>query len=203
MSFSSNVDKGDKLTRLVKRLLENLWGIELLHEYAIPVGFNEDKRLHRFDLGCAEPKIIVECKHHVLTVSGNVPSAKIATWNEAMLYFVAAGAAYQKHFVLPKSGLEKETLGTLYMRRYGHLVPADVTIWEFDFQTSAARVLERTTKKPPNVAAALMEQHDAGEAVPKSRKIRELHASGHEYAEIARLLNVRYQFVHNVLGNKR
>lgn len=44
------------------------------------------KKKHSFDLGCKDKKI-VECKSHKWTSGGNIPSAKLNVWNEAMYYF--------------------------------------------------------------------------------------------------------------------
>ena len=55
----------------------------------LPIGHIK-KKGHKFDLGCSEQKVIIECKSHTWTESGNVPSAKITTWDQAMLYFFLA-----------------------------------------------------------------------------------------------------------------
>ncbi|WP_201087274.1 hypothetical protein [Serratia plymuthica] len=57
------------------------------------------KKSHRFDLGCAEQKILVECKSHRWTIGNNIPSAKLTVWNEAMFYFYSAPAEYRKNNV--------------------------------------------------------------------------------------------------------
>jgi len=99
----------------------------------IPVGFDKQKP-HRFDLVDHEAKVIIECKSHKWTVGGNVPSAKMTTWNEVMLYFSITSADYRKIlFVLrhprPRNG---ETLANYYLRTRGHLIPLGVELWEYD-----------------------------------------------------------------------
>src|SRR3989442_5845337 len=61
-------------------------GIKLSRNFAVDVGLSLKKK-HCFDLGAANPKIIVECKSHKWTAGANVPSAKMTVWNEAMYYF--------------------------------------------------------------------------------------------------------------------
>ncbi|WP_251405975.1 hypothetical protein [Metabacillus litoralis] len=66
----------------------------------------------------------MECKSHKWTSGGNVPSAKLTVWNEAMYYILLAPEDYRKFFIL-KDYSEKggETLGEYYIRAYGHLIP--------------------------------------------------------------------------------
>lgn len=100
----------------------------------VPVGINSASKLHAFDLGCEEQKILVECKSHRWTAGGNVPSAKMTTWNEAMYYFHAAPPDYRKLMVVLRDYSEKrnETLLEYYLRTHGHLVPDGVEFWEYD-----------------------------------------------------------------------
>lgn len=116
-------------------------GITLIGNFKIPLGIEENKKLHAFDLGCDETKIIVECKSHKWTTGNNVPSAKLTVWNEAMLYFIASPDEYRKiMFVLkdycPK---RKETLAEYYIRTYFHLIPKNVEFWEYDEEISEAK----------------------------------------------------------------
>ena len=109
--------------------------IHLESKFKLPVGVAEIKKLHAFDLGCEEQKIIVECKCHKWTApNDNVPSAKLTVWNEAMYYFLVAPQGYRKIlFVLRDvSERRRETLAEYYVRTYGHLIPEGVEIWEFD-----------------------------------------------------------------------
>lgn len=108
--------------------------VVLDREIKIPVGIEFITKVHAFDLGCLEQKIIVECKSHKWTTGGNVPSAKLTVWNEAMYYFVAVQGDYRKiMFVLRDySSKRGETLAEYYMRRYRHLIPSDVELWEYD-----------------------------------------------------------------------
>ena len=100
----------------------------------IPVGVNSIPKEHAFDLGYEKKKIIVECKSHKWTSDGNAPSAKLTVWNEAMYYFLAAPKGYRKNMFVLEHYSEKrsETLAQYYLRRYKHLVPEDVEIWEYN-----------------------------------------------------------------------
>ena len=74
----------------------------------------------------------MECKCHVWTEGGNAPSAKLTVWNEAMLYFSLAPPRYRKLLVLQRSLRASQSLAELYSKRYAHLIPDGVELWEFD-----------------------------------------------------------------------
>lgn len=110
-------------------------GINLEGDLKLPVGVAENKKLHAFDLGCEDQKIIVECKCHKWTApNDNVPSAKLTVWNEAMHYFLVAPQGYRKILFVLRDVSEKrqETLAEYYVRTHGHLIPEDAEIWEYD-----------------------------------------------------------------------
>lgn len=118
---------------------------KIIKDVALPIGL-EQKKNHRFDLGSpshAEDKIIIECKSHRWTSGDNVPSAKLTVWNEAMYYFHLAPAGYRKIFFILRdySNKRNETLGEYYIRTYGHLIPSDVEIMEYDEEHQIVRVL--------------------------------------------------------------
>jgi hypothetical protein len=109
-------------------------GIHVRRNFPIAIGVGTLKRPRKFDLGSDQPKIVVECKSHSWTEGGNAPSAKMATWNEAMYYFSLVPADYRKMMfvLLSRFDPESETLLTYYIRRFAHLIPEGVEIWEFD-----------------------------------------------------------------------
>ena len=118
----------------VARLSFEKRGIVLVPDFPVLIGASRAKKHRRFDLGSADPPVLVECKSHRWTVGSNVPSAKITVWNEAMLYFALAPANFRKIlFVLkdhsPSRGC---TLAEYYVRNYGHLIPDGVEIEEYD-----------------------------------------------------------------------
>ena len=108
-------------------------GMQLRRGLSVEIGIN-GRKPHNFDLGDLEKKVIVECKAHTWTEGGNVPSAKMTAWNQAMFFFHAAPANYRKIlFVLRDfSQMRQETLGQYYIRTNPHLIPKDVEVWEFD-----------------------------------------------------------------------
>ncbi|SIS62756.1 hypothetical protein [Salimicrobium flavidum] len=114
-------------------------------EVSLPVGVGERKKHHVFDLGSTVDgeKLIVECKSHKWTSGGNVPSAKVTVWNEAMYYFLLTPEDYRKVFFLLRDYSERrgETLGEYYIRRYGHLIPEDVEMMEYDEKDGSVRLL--------------------------------------------------------------
>lgn len=110
----------------------------------IEIGVSNRKlKLHAFDLGCEEKKILVECKSHKWTAGDNVPSAKLTVWNEAMYYFMASPKDYRKiMFVLKDYNKKRKvSLASYYIKKYGHLIPDDVEFWEFDENAKTAEKL--------------------------------------------------------------
>jgi hypothetical protein len=116
-------------------------GISLTRNFAVPVGVGTAKKLHRFDLGSEAPPVLVECKSHTWTQGGNMPSAKMTVWNEAMYYFHAAPASYRKIFFVLKHHRKDQSLAAYYLRTHGHLVPEGVELWEYDLEFSTAERL--------------------------------------------------------------
>ena len=108
-------------------------GTILQRGFVAPVGLSKSKD-RQFDLGSAEPPILIECKSHTWTTSGRVPSAKISVWNETMYYFHAAPKEYRKILFVLRSFSEKrgETLAEYYVRTHEHLIPDGVEVLEYD-----------------------------------------------------------------------
>ena len=113
-------------------------GVSLRRNYRIPIGLSKKKE-RQFDLGSDNPSVLVECKSHTWTMGGNVPSAKMTVWNEAMYYFLLAPSRFRKILFVLRDFNEKrsESLAEYYIRNYRHLITADVEIWEYDGVSSA------------------------------------------------------------------
>ncbi|RLA45829.1 MAG: hypothetical protein DRR42_18990 [Gammaproteobacteria bacterium] len=143
----SNAHVGRAFELAAQRFFESK-GLMLDLGVKIPVGIEGIKKDHAFDLGCLRQKIIVECKSHKWTSGGNVPSAKLTVWNEAMYYFVASPKDYRKiMFVLRDySSKRGEALAEYYLRTYTHLIPDDVEFWEYDEENQLAQRLEFNNK---------------------------------------------------------
>lgn len=112
-------------------------GIRLIRDFPLELGVHRNKKRHNFDLGSTDPKIIIECKSHRWTAGSKVPSAKMTTWNEVMLYFHIAPKDFKKVFFAlhDKRQTTRETLVSYYKRTYYHLIPKDVEFLEFDEST--------------------------------------------------------------------
>ena len=138
----SNAQAGRDFELAAQRFFQSM-GLSLDRDLRIPVGIGATTKDHAFDLGSLSRKVIVECKSHKWTTGGNVPSAKLTVWNEAMYYFVAAPRDYRKIlFVLRDySPKRDETLAGYYLRTYSHLMPSDVELWEYDEESRSARRL--------------------------------------------------------------
>ena len=108
-------------------------GISLEKSHGVQIGVSS-KRDRKFDLGSDDPPMLVECKSHTWTQGGNVPSAKITVWNEAMYFFLLAPEGFQKVLFVLRDFNERrsESLAEYYVRTHSHLIPGDVAVWEYD-----------------------------------------------------------------------
>jgi hypothetical protein len=126
----SNAHAGSEFERTAARKLAE-HGLSVIPNVAVAIGIGTHKKNHRFDLGGDDPAVIVECKSHTWTSGGNMPSAKITVWNEAMYYFSLAPDPFRKIFFVLKDVRRKESLAEYYVRLYRHLIPDDVEVWEY------------------------------------------------------------------------
>jgi hypothetical protein len=94
----SNAHAGREFEEVVLRLLRED-GLTLLPNFSLPIG-QRWQREHRFDLGSADPPVLVECKSLKWTSTGNVPMAKIHAMNEVMLHYHLAPAEFRKILVV-------------------------------------------------------------------------------------------------------
>ncbi|WP_324479239.1 hypothetical protein [Atribacter sp.] len=137
MGNSDNPRKGSDFEKRAKEFFMTE-GIVLESGFSIPIGFSSVKKAHKFDLGSHEPPILVECKCHSLTESGNSPSAKLSVWNEAIFYFMAAPNNYRKILFVLKSIKDGKSLAEHYIKSNRHLIPNGVEIWEYSPETGTA-----------------------------------------------------------------
>ena len=140
---SQNPSRGRAFEQRVGEHLKRK-GYDVNPGYEVEVSVNGRlKKSHRFDWGSGD--LLVECKAYSWTETGNNPSGKLATANEAMLYFVAAPTSFKKMLFMPKTekvGKRRPaTLVEYYVRGYRHLIPDGVEIYELDeSDLSATRV---------------------------------------------------------------
>ena len=119
-------------------------GLSLEKDFSVELGIANFTKAHKFDLASNAPPILVECKSHNWTETGNMPSAKVAVWNEAMYLFSLAPPTFQKIlFVLEaQHAKQKDTLAEYYMKVNRHLIPVDVETLEFSVTTKQARFIK-------------------------------------------------------------
>jgi len=139
-----NPATGRKFENLIKSFLQKE-GNDLKSDFEIPIGIEKSKKPHKFDLGSMQPPVIVECKAHTWTSGGNAPSAKMSVWNEAMYYFYCASPKFRKIFIVKYSEKNGESLLQYYIKRYPHLIPQGVELWEFDEKKH--KMIERKVDK--------------------------------------------------------
>ncbi len=138
MSNADNPGRGRKFEEFVLDCFAGR-GLHLRQDYSVHIGVASERKPKKFDLGCDDPATIVECKRHTWTSGGNAPSAKLTVWNEAMLIFLAAPVEYRKILAVLRHLRGGESLADHYVKRFSHLVPSGVEIWEFDQDTGASR----------------------------------------------------------------
>ena len=85
----SNTHAGSEFEDLVHDYFRGQ-GLTLVRGFTVQVGISEAKKPRRFDWGSESPAILIECKSHAWTAGGNIPSAKMTVWNEAMYCFYMA-----------------------------------------------------------------------------------------------------------------
>jgi hypothetical protein len=115
--------------------------LNLVPNFVVEVGVSDRKKKHRFDLGSADPPVLVECKSHTWTQTGNMPSAKMTVWNEAMYYFHVAPKNFRKIMFVLKHDRRGQSLASYYLHAHGHLIPDGVEVWEFDAETQTGERL--------------------------------------------------------------
>ncbi len=125
---SVNPKVGKAFEEKTRLIAEKLYGMPF-EEKAIEIG--DPPHPHNFDLVSSDNIIIIECKCYTWTDGGNVPSAKLATLDEAVLYLrsichparliIAMSYAYSE-----KRGI---TLAEYFCDKKGHLLD-DISVWE-------------------------------------------------------------------------
>lgn len=115
-------------------------GLSLTPSFLVSLGVSDLRKPHRFDFGSTEPAVLVECKSHNWTDSGNMPSAKVTVWNEAMYYFHLAPAHFKKILSVLEARHDRQskTLAEYYVHINGHLIPKEMGIIEFNPLTKSA-----------------------------------------------------------------
>ena len=116
---------------------------QLRFELEHPILIGVPAKPHKFDIVDESENIVIECKAYTYTSTGNIPSAKLTTLNEAVFYFSFLPSQTQKILVMayathPK---RKETLAEYYIRINEHLL-GDVKVWEFNPDVCEMRMIK-------------------------------------------------------------
>lgn len=136
---NSNKKKGDGFRDLAMPILEEELTTILKPE--VKISIEEPKIEHAFDLANENNSIVIECKNYTWTKAGNVPSAKVSTINEAVLYFTFLDTNVKKILCLKKSvHIKKQgSLEDYYVRTYGHLL-RDITVYEIEEDENTQKI---------------------------------------------------------------
>ena len=138
---SENPRIGREFQEKVKQWFETNAQLHFELEYPILIGL--PAKPHKFDIVDESENIVIECKAYTYTSTGNIPSAKLTTLNEAIFYFSFLPSQTKKILVMayathPK---RKETLAEYYVRINGHLL-GDEKVWEFNPDTCEMRMIK-------------------------------------------------------------
>lgn len=141
LSNSENPKKGRDFEEMVSQSLGERYKTSFKKQ-SINIGV--PPKAHNFDLVSEDGNIIVECKNYSWTETGNIPSAKIAFLNEAILYLSHAPVSSKKIIVLKKDNhlKRKESLAEYYVRTYFHLLDG-VMIMELDIKNMSIKEIKR------------------------------------------------------------
>jgi hypothetical protein len=128
-SNSDNPKVGKDFQRLALGLAMDYFGKNFIEEKTIDIGY--PPKPHKFDVVSEDGLIVMECKCYSWTESGNVPSAKMSTLDEAILYMNNIPYTAEKIIVL-KRALHPDrdiTLAEYFVEKKGHLM-RDISVWE-------------------------------------------------------------------------
>ena len=124
----------------VRLALEKLYKI-IFFEKSINIG--NPPKLHKFDAVSEDGSIVAECKSYTWTESGNIPSAKMAILNEAVLYLSNIPKGVKKIIVLKKDYCSKRkiSLAKYYFKTHNHLLQ-NISILELDLENMALNLIK-------------------------------------------------------------
>jgi len=134
----TNVQRGTEFVDTTRRVLTFALGVPL--DVEVPIGIGDPPKPHRFDLANSQHRIAIECKAFTWTRGDNIPSAKITTVREALLYLQWLPARWTKAVAMMRStrATHDESLAEYFVRLNAHLL-GDVSVLEVG--ESSVRVL--------------------------------------------------------------
>ncbi len=132
---------GKEFEKVVKEWAELYYDCEFESEK--PVEIENPCKPHKFDLVSKHGDIVIECKCYTWTESGNVPSAKLATLDEAILYMRSIEYPAKKIIALSYDFCEKKnmTLAKYFCEKKGHLLE-DISVWEIKDSENAILIYD-------------------------------------------------------------
>ena len=138
---SENPSVGKNFQDLSAKLIKEHFGKKFNQEVALDI--RNPSRAHKFDLVSEDNSIVAECKCYTWTEGKNNPSAKMATLNEAVLYFKLLPDTWKKVIVMKKSEHPKrgEMLADYYLRRYNFLLDG-IMIIEIDEDAKKIKIVK-------------------------------------------------------------
>ncbi len=130
-SNSENPGVGKAFQKVVKETMELYFACPFVEEKPVLIG--NPPTPHKFDVVSDDGNVIVECKCYTWTEGGNVPSAKLSTLDEAVLYMRSIPFKAKKIIAIKLAYNSKgtKTLAEYFCDKKGHLLE-DVEIWEID-----------------------------------------------------------------------
>ena len=137
---ADNPHIGKVFQETVKKAAERMCKCTFEDEVAIKIG--SPPTAHKFDLVSSDGHIIIECKCYTWTKSGNVPSAKLATLDEAVLYLINAPKDARKIIAMKKDVNNKngKTLASYYVEKKRYLL-GDIEIWEVEKRDNSDQII--------------------------------------------------------------
>lgn len=137
---SGNAAKGKEFQQLASDALSGYFGVQFALN--VPISIGDPAKNHKFDLVSVGGKYVGECKCYGWTETGNMPSAKMAFMNEAVLYLSLLPSETKRFIVMRKDTHSKrsETLADYYYRTYRHLLNG-IQILELDVDAGTVRII--------------------------------------------------------------
>ena len=128
---SDNPKVGKEFEKVTQEWAELYFDCEFDREKPVEIGY--PPKPHKFDLVSKDESIVIECKCYTWTEGGNVPSAKLATLDEAILYMRNIARPAKKIIAMRLARNEKKqiTLAEYFCDKKGHLLD-DISVCELD-----------------------------------------------------------------------
>jgi len=142
LAKNRNSSRGRDFEKKVCQALQRLHGVGFGPQ-TIKIG--SPPKAHRFDIVSEDANIVGECKSLSWTKNGNVPSGKIASINEAVLYLSYAPRNTKKVIVLRRDRhpSRKESLAEYYVRTYYHLL-RNISVMELNIGSMRLKEISKT-----------------------------------------------------------